>query len=314
MKKYILSVMLVLLFVSVGFCNTDLSKLAGKQIYRDVSVNSKLFFSKEYMNIKYELYSYSDTLVELKQKEGIEYGKMIILSRPLWDDGNWKEWREAKRLTAEAEKDRSATRGYIWVGTTTAHDNIANFARKNDLSKLACVNCKKVGGLYIDGVVLGCTKCNIPSLISEYQSQTQFYEGQEVWSTVYGRGVVKQPIISFGYKEYIIPVDFGGNIGVWNYTTDGRDQTSQPQTLFPITTKQVIYNLDKLFPEKKVKQERLLVRELVGTETAGLKLSDWTSSYHCVVCGESLTTVLDNSYAIWFCFKCKKYFNIEKRD
>ena len=265
-------------------------------------------------------------------------------------------------VSAESDIEKSVRIGRLNFGTTTAHDEIADFARKNDLSKLACVNCKKVGGLYIDGIVLGCTKCNIHSLKSEYKPQTQFCKGQEVWSTVYGRGVVKQPIISLGYKEYIIPVDFGGNIGVWNYTTDGRDQTSQPQTLFPITTKQVIYNLDKLFPEPKKsqhltadqrieelinkilseckqvdaststcrniprkikceliigeeeksekKQERLSVGELIGTETAGFTLSDWTSSYHCVVCGESLTTVYRN--AVWFCFKCKKYFNIEK--
>ena len=63
-------------------------------------------------------------------------------------------------------------------------------------------------------------------------------------------------------------------------------------------------------PEKK--QERLFVRELIGSETAGFILSNWTSSYCCVKCGESLTTVY-NYNAVWFCSKCKKYFNIEKK-
>ena len=36
MKKYILAGMLVVLFKTVCFANTDLSKLAGKQIYRDL--------------------------------------------------------------------------------------------------------------------------------------------------------------------------------------------------------------------------------------------------------------------------------------
>ena len=63
-------------------------------------------------------------------------------------------------------------------------------------------------------------------------------------------------------------------------------------------------------PEKK--QERLLVRELIiGSETAGFILSNWTSSYRCVKCGESLATVY-NSNAVWYCSKCKKYFNIVK--
>ena len=64
-------------------------------------------------------------------------------------------------------------------------------------------------------------------------------------------------------------------------------------------------------PLREKKKERLFVRELIGSETAGFILSNWTSSYRCVVCGESLTTVY-NSNGIWYCSGCKKYFNIEK--
>ena len=65
---------------------------------------------------------------------------------------------------------------------------------------------------------------------------------------------------------------------------------------------------DTKLPEKK--QERISVRELVGSETAGFRFSQWVSKYHCIECGELLSTTY--SIEIYFCFKCKKYFNIEK--
>lgn len=57
-------------------------------------------------------------------------------------------------------------------------------------------------------------------------------------------------------------------------------------------------------------QERLLVRELIGTETAGFRLSNCISQYNCIECGESLSMIY--YVTIYYCFKCKKYFNIER--
>ena len=97
---------------------------------------------------------------------------LVLLSVSLVSAGSDTEREYLKFVaTLEAEKYRSAVGGYICVGTTTAQEDIADFARKNDLSKLACVNCKQRDGLYVDGIVLGCTKCNIHSLKSEYQSR-----------------------------------------------------------------------------------------------------------------------------------------------
>ena len=78
-----------------------------------------------------------------------------------------------------------------------------------------------------------------------------------------------------------------------------------------IETHPCSHNTRLATPLLEKKQERLLVRELIGTETVGFVLSDWTSSYRCFVCGESLTTVWNRNLT-WYCSKCKKYFNIEK--
>ena len=250
MKKYILAVVLFLLFVSVGFCNTDLSKLAGKQIYRDVPVNSKSFFSKEYMNIKYELYSYDDSYIELKQIEGIEYGKKILLSRSLWDDGNWKE-----EILSRVDK---------FIETHSC-------AHNTKYSK---------------------TIISLKSLIGKKIYRTRAY-------------------------------------GIDDYHVIDKSYMDEPRRLIDITCKYIILESDITNPvEKSIKLDRdqwddgyweewreakrLLVRELVGNETAGLTLSDWTSSYHCVVCGGNLITVW-NRNVTWYCSQCKKHFNIEKK-
>ena len=156
--------MIVMLFLPTCFGNTDLSKLVDKQIYRDVPAKNKTNYDAAYQNIPYTINSYSENIVSLRDSNG----KLIVLERDLWDDGNWKE-----------------------------------------------------------------------------------------------------------YKDAVV----------------------------------VLEKLHKVFSGKKL--ERLSVRELVGSETAGFKLSDWASSYCCVKCGQSLTTVY-NSNTAWYCFKCKKYFNIEK--
>ena len=207
------------------------------------------------------------------------------------------------------------------LGTSTASDYCAEFAREHDLDMLYCVHCDKRGGLHVDGVALHCTKCSWLSLVSEYDAPyscippSKFYEGQKVWDVLIGRGTVKKVDRSRD-DSMAIAVEMDdrslgyGSLGYRWYSINGTyDIKDKTKRLYAATTKIATFDLDKLFPEKK--QERLLVRELVGTETVGFRLSDWTSSYRCVICGESLTTVC-NSNVIWYCSKCQKYFNIEK--
>ena len=243
MKKYILAVALFLSFVSVGFCNTDLSKLAGKQIYRDVPVNSKSFFSKEYMNIKYELHSYSDTLLELKQLEGIEYGKKIVLFRSLWDDGNWKEYTI----------DRYDTRYYFWSTGPAS-------------------------------------------------KASEFYDGEKVWDVLRGRGIVEE--VKNGNDTMSIKVKLDTGLILF-YHENGSYDDKEVRRLYPIETKSINFTLEKLFPEKK--QERLLVRELIGTETFHT-IHYAETEYNCVRCGKSLVL----NPVGYYCLSCKTGFHIEK--
>ena len=92
MKKLILIGLVIVLsklsFVYAG--SAQLKKLAGKMIYREVSAQNETEFSKEYINEPYELYSYDENIISLKNSDK----KIIILGRSLWDDGNWKEWNK----------------------------------------------------------------------------------------------------------------------------------------------------------------------------------------------------------------------------
>ena len=57
--------------------------------------------------------------------------------------------------------------------------------------------------------------------------------------------------------------------------------------------------------------QRLLVRELIGSEIAGFSYSRCVSDYNCIECGESLI-IATCERRVYICYKCKKYFNIEK--
>ena len=117
--------------------------------------------------------------------------------------------------------------------------------------------------------------------------------------------------------------------GINYYHVLDRSYIDEPRRLIDVTCKYIILEPDitdatgrllKLDRDQwddgcweEWKNSRLSVRELIGTETAGFTLSAWTSSYRCVVCGEHLTTIY-NSETVRYCSKCKKYFNIEKRN
>ena len=145
--------------------------------------------------------------------------------------------------------------------------------------------------------------------------QCEFYEGQKVWDILLGRGTVKKvdrsrdDSMAIGVEMDDRSLGYGSLGYRWyalNGTYDIKDKTKR---LYDAKTKIVTFDFDKLFPEKK--PERLLVRELIGSETAGLRLSQRVSGYNCIECGESLVVVPYVS-TIYFCFECKKYFNIEK--
>ena len=99
----------------------------------------------------------------------------------------------------------------------------------------------------------------------------------------------------------------GASFTLAGLVTPGWITASIPAGL--VTPGWITVSIPAPLPEKK--QERLFVRELIGSETAGFILSNWTSSYRCVKCGESLATVY-NSNAVWYCSKCERYFNIRK--
>ena len=149
----------------------------------------------------------------------------------------------ASFVVAESDIERRVRIGHIEF--RNPEDEIADFARKNDLSKLACVNCKKVGGLYIDGIVLGCTKCNIHSLKGEYQSKTQFYEGQKVLDIWKEKGIVNR------IEELI------------NQIFSGLKQVNAATTT--CNYKPIKIKCELIIGEEE-KPKRLLVRELIGTD------------------------------------------------
>lgn len=95
MKGFVL-IGLIVIFTKLSFVHADseqLKHLAGKMIYRDVPAQNETQFSKEYTEECYELFSYNENIMELKNSNK----KSIILERSLWDDGNWKEWAGRKQ-------------------------------------------------------------------------------------------------------------------------------------------------------------------------------------------------------------------------
>lgn len=89
MRFFIMIVgMFILLLVKDVFAETDLSKLAGKQIYRDVPAKNEKEFSMEFIGKPFQLIYYSSCLMELQGSEG----RRFVIKRDLWDDGNWKLW------------------------------------------------------------------------------------------------------------------------------------------------------------------------------------------------------------------------------
>lgn len=135
-----------------------------------------------------------------------------------------------------------------------------------------------------------------------------FYTGQKVWDVLRGRGTVEE--VENGHGTMSIEVKLNSGLRLW-YHENGSYDDKEVRRLYPIETKSINFTLDKLFPEKK--QERLLVRELIGSETVGLQCYNFvvtSNKYSCVRCGKLLGIAFGNGN--YFCPNCKKYFNIEK--
>ena len=200
------------------------------------------------------------------------------------------------------------------IGTSTATDNVAEFVRKNDLDKLDCVNCNKRGGLYVDMATLHCAVCGTHSLVSDYNGikLCEFYEGQRVWDVFEGRGTVEIIRDDIGDSMSVkVKMDNGGYR--WYYPDGKYAGKYEVRRLYPVETKSINFTLDKLFPEKK--QERLSVRELVGSETAGLRCNKFVASaikYNCMLCGNLLGIALGNGN--YFCLECKNTLILRKEN
>mgnify|MGYP001573201057 CR=1 FL=1 len=157
-----------------------------------------------------------------------------------------------------------------------------------------------------------CTIIGTTSNWKEYKqtlkNDDNFYEGQKVWDVLRGRGTVEE--VENGHGTMSIEVKLNSGLRLW-YHENGSYDDKEVRRLYPIETKSINFTLDKLFPEKK--QERLLVRELIGSETVGLQCYNFvvtSNKYSCVRCGKLLGIAFGNGN--YFCPNCKKYFNIEK--
>ena len=122
MRFFILAVaMFTLLLVEDISANTDLSKLAGKQIYREFPVKNEIEYDESYQGNIYRLIYYNENIMQIKSigfigKNGEVFGEVVYtLGRNLWDDGNWKEWKQTEQTISYWNKIRD--KGY--AGTET---------------------------------------------------------------------------------------------------------------------------------------------------------------------------------------------------
>lgn len=230
-----------------------LKDLAGKTIYRDVPARNVEEFSKEYMNEPYELFSYNESIMELKDANK----KSIILDRDLWDDGNWKEYVETtwrREAGSETFKIRFDFKFGDKVRTTDEYNENFHVPYPGIVGKITNITTvlfpsNEVATLD-SGERLG------TYWLQKYDTKITktWYIGQEVWDVIKGRGRVVNIILS-ETSDWKVRVKFDNDLFCgWSdmddYTLSGKYNDRQAQRLFPIETKSVVYNLDKLFPKK----------------------------------------------------------------
>lgn len=96
-------------------------------------------------------------------------------------------------------------------------------------------------------------------LATSMASAEQFYEGQEVWDVLEGRGIIKTitPKEQICFPEAAMAVKVKMNNGNYRwYSLDGKYASRQEvRRLYPIETKSINFTLDILFPRKVEPQE-----------------------------------------------------------
>ena len=123
-------------------------------------------------------------------------------------------------------------------------------------------NGEQISCFWLKKVVRGCKDCDCNC---KCKAKTRWHVNQPVWHVLKGRGTIKEisyfgkcPLrVKFNFqKGYVLYTDW------YSFTLDGKASENEAQVLFPIETKRVIYDLDKLFP---VHQQMLMERSFEGT-------------------------------------------------
>lgn len=252
-----------------------LKGLAGKTIYRDVPAQNETEFSKEYMNEPYELFSYNESIMELKNSDK----KSIILEKDLWDDGNWKEWKKDIRCDSVSYFFHKINDNCSYVynskynlrkGDHVVWDKKCGRILVFDLNNATVTYCRDISSSYYctardETEFIGANnliktyKCfkDSSNESEKYSTKTinKWYVGQEVWDVLKGRGVVVCTSVVGNDGPININVRFDTKFFMdWydidTYTLSGKYKENQAQRLFPTETKSAIFYLDKLFPKK----------------------------------------------------------------
>lgn len=249
-----------------------LKNLAGKTIYREVPVQNETEFSKEYMDEPYELFSYNENIMELKNSDK----ESITLRRSLWDDGNWKEYLKNNAIhITPCYTNHSCSYIYNSKYNLSEGDHVVWGEKCGhilvfDMNDATVAYCREKSSPYYcsarDEVYIGANnlfktyKCfkDSSNESEKYNTKTinKWYEGQEVWDVLKGRGVVVFTSVTERNSTTVwINVKFDTNLfkdwkDIDTYTFSGKYQNNQAQRLYPIETKKVLFDLDKLFPKK----------------------------------------------------------------
>ena len=197
-------------------------------------------YSKEYMNEPYELFSYNENIINLKDANG----KFIILGRDLWDDGNWKECVDKKQTDTNTHNLKIGDT----VKTTNEHDK--------------CFNNSGITGKIINITTVPYPNNEVATLDNGKILDTDWLEkydpnkwcvGQEVWDILEGRGVIiginmggRYPVLVNMEKDFYMKNEQHPN----SYTLGGIYMFGQGRRLYNAKIKTITLNIDKLFPKK----------------------------------------------------------------
>lgn len=243
--------------------SNSIEQFVGKTIYRDVPVQNETEYDTAHQNIPYTIDSYNGDIVSLRDRDG----KLIVLDRNLWDDGNWKEWKNSPESLVGKFIHRTKPR---IIGTVNDPNRVDNsFMGEKMLLISVCRDSFTLSSNILtkynftldrktwdDGNWEECASSEyFPVAVKE--TSIKWYFGQEVWDVIKGRGIVVNTAVGGTDKIKIKFHEnlFGNFSDMDDYTVGGKYNDKQAQRLFPVTTKSVIYDLDKLFPKKKEEEK-----------------------------------------------------------